>query len=94
MQCHAPGAGGSSFISGHTGSISYQNRNTSGCTESGYRPETYVGTTNNSCSLVTYNNRTYQFTDTVMIDGDGYSWTNVRGSRQCQNLHMQQVMPN
>lgn len=81
--CHSSGAGGSSYISGHTGSIaitSATNENPkAGCTETGTTPERYVGTTNNTCS-VHYSGLT--FTDTVMIDGEGYSWTNRRGSKQ------------
>ena len=38
----------------------------SGCT---------TGTTDNECSIH-YSNKV--FTDTVMIDGNGYSWTNIK----------------
>jgi len=69
-------AGGSSYISGHTGCVAIASSTDtanprtpkSGCTS---------GTTTNSCS-VHYSNKT--FTNTVMIDGNGYSWTNVKGS--------------
>ena len=83
---YAPGAGGSSFIAGHTGSISTGMANDGRCGESTlatggsvYRPENYLGTTANACSYVYVNNKLYVFNDTVMIDGRGYSWTNVRG---------------
>ena len=83
---YTPGAGGSSFIAGHTGSISSQMSDDGRCNESTngsgstYRPENYVGTTANACSIVTVNSRQYAFTDTVMIDGRSYLWTNKRSS--------------
>ena len=81
---YTPGAGGSSFIAGHTGSIAYQMRNDGRCNESTngsgslYRPENYVGTTANACSVVTVGSRQYAFNNTLMIDGKGYTWTNKR----------------
>ncbi len=67
-----PGGGGSSYISGHTGCVAITSASSttpkSGCT---------TGTTNNSCS-VHYSGKV--FTNTVMIDGAGYNWTNVKGS--------------
>ena len=54
------GAGGSSFISGHTGCNAIDvNRN-------------HTGTS------VHFSNK--KFTETTMIDGEGYSWTTTRGS--------------
>ena len=73
--CHSSGAGGSSYISGHTGSISLKNKNNANCKETGTNPENYVGTTNKACS---YYNNNYIFKNTKMIDGEGYSWTNKR----------------
>ncbi len=68
------GAGGSSYISGHTGCVAVTSLSNStpksGCT---------TGTTNNSCSLSPTG---LSFTDTLMIDGAGYKWTNVKGSLQ------------
>ena len=65
------GAGGSSYISGHTGCVAITSSSDttpkSNCT---------TGTTDNTCS-VHYSNR--KFIDTVMIDGLGYSWTNEKG---------------
>ena len=75
--CHSSGAGGSSYISGHTGSISLQNKNNTNCKETGTNPENYVGTTNKACS---YYNNNYIFKNTKMIDGEGYSWTNKRNN--------------
>ena len=66
------GGGGTSYISGHTGCVAITSQSSitpkSGCT---------TGTSNNSCSLH-YSGK--KFTDTVMIDGRGYSWTNTKGS--------------
>ncbi len=65
------GGGGSSYISGHTGCVAVTSESNttpkSGCT---------TGTSNNSCSIH-YSNLV--FTNTKMIDGNGYSWTNVKG---------------
>ena len=62
------GAGGSSYISGHTGCVGVtsttSSNSKSGCT---------TGTTDNSCSLSPYG---YTFTETNMIDGAGHTWTN------------------
>ncbi len=63
-------SGGSSYISGHTGCVAITSENSTtpknGCT---------TGTTNNNCSIH-YSEKV--FTNTVMIDGDGYNWTNVK----------------
>ena len=68
------GGSGSSYISGHTGSVAVTSKSSSspksGCT---------TGTTNNACSISPYG---YTFTNTVMIDGLGYKWTNTKGSLQ------------
>ena len=71
--CHIHSASsGSSYISGHTGCVAITSEESStpknGCT---------TGTTNNSCSLH-YSEKI--FTDTIMIDGAGYKWTNTKGS--------------
>ena len=64
--------GGSSFISGHTGCVAIVSESSttakSGCT---------TGTTNIECSK--HYSGLY-FTNTKMIDGLGYIWTNVKGS--------------
>ncbi len=70
---HAPGAGGSSYISGHTGCVAVQKGTSTpktNCT---------TGTTDNKCSI---HYSDYKFTNTVMIDGNGYSWSNVKGGYQ------------
>lgn len=80
--CHNNGGGisgsGSSYISGHTGCVAVSQYSTvnnvfpiySGCT---------TGTTNNSCSI---NYSKVYFTNTLMISGDGYEWTNVKGGKR------------
>ncbi|MDD3453586.1 MAG: glycine-rich protein [Bacilli bacterium] len=69
----ATGTGsGSSYISGHTGCVSITSNASStpltGCT---------TGTTDKNCSLH-YSGKI--FTNTVMIDGNGYNWTNQIGT--------------
>ena len=72
--CGGSGGGGSSYISGHTGCVAITSASSAtpktGCT---------TGTSDNSCSIH-YSGKT--FTDTVMIDGSGYAWTNSKGSLQ------------
>ena len=66
------GGGGSSYISGHTGCVAITSASSqtpkSGCT---------TGTTDNDCSK---HYSDLVFTDTKMIDGSGYKWTNTKGS--------------
>ena len=79
--CVISGGGGSSYISGHTGSVAVTSTSSSspksGCT---------TGTNNNACSITPYINPAtgsgYTFTNTLMIDGAGYKWTNTKGSLQ------------
>ena len=75
--CHSSGAGGSSYISGHTGSISSINKNNSSCKETvkDHNPANYVGTTNKECS---YYDNAHIFTNTTMVDGQGYVWKTKR----------------
>ena len=67
------GSGGSSYISGHTGSVAIISESDttakSGCT---------TGTSDNSCSIH-YSGK--MFTNTIMIDGQGYNWTNEKGEQ-------------
>ncbi len=72
QDCHAGGAGGSSYISGHQGAVAIKSDGTSKCTVDQAK-------TDQTCS-VHYSG--LQFTDTVMIDGEGYSWTTEKGSSQ------------
>ena len=66
------GGGGTSYISGHTGCVAITSA-------SDITPKTGcdTGSSNNSCSLH-YSGK--KFTNTVMIDGLGYAWTNAKGS--------------
>ncbi len=72
--CVGSGGGGSSYISGHTGCVAVTSLSDttpkSGCT---------TGTTDRSCSLSPTG---LSFTDALMIDGQGYTWTNTKGARQ------------
>ena len=73
------GGGGSSYISGHTGCVAIESStSTSARTGTGDASCT-TGTSDNLCS-VHYSGKV--FTDTVMIDGAGYAWTNTKGSLQ------------
>ncbi len=59
------GAGGSSFISGHNGCDAVAESSTQSKIIHTGQPNHYSG---------------YVFKDTVMIDGNGYKWTNVKGA--------------
>ena len=64
--CHgsnhgAPGSGGTSYISGHEGSIGIKSDGTA------------------ATNSISYTN--YIFTNTKMVDGNGYSWTTTKGSQ-------------
>ena len=63
--CMYGGGGGSSFISGHNGCDAIAENSTSSNI-------THTGQPNHYSGLV--------FTDTIMVDGAGYKWTNVKGS--------------
>ena len=77
--CGGSGGGGSSYISGHTGCVAIvSDSSTSARTGTGGASCT-TGTSDNLCS-VHYSGKV--FTDTVMIDGAGYAWTNTKGSLQ------------
>ena len=78
------GSGGSSFISGHQGSVAIKSasditpRNDSNgveCTETSAKSDI-------TCS---YHYSGYKFTNTTMIDGSGYEWTNDITSNQPGN---------
>ena len=66
------GGGGSSYISGHTGSVAITSS-----TSTTPKSNCKTGTTNNTCSIH-YSGKV--FTNTVMIDGSGYKWTNTKGT--------------
>jgi len=73
-QISGSGAGGSSYISGHTGCVAIISSTNitpkNGCT---------TGTDNNDCSIH-YSGKT--FSNTLMIDGNGYQWTTTKDSLQ------------
>ena len=74
---HAAGAGGgSSYISGHTGCVAIKENSTSEPREV-KKSNCLTGTSDNECSIH-YSNRV--FTNTQMIDGKGYAWTNQKAS--------------
>ena len=60
------GGGGSSFISGHPG-----------CNAINTSTGVHLG----QSTKITYSGITYEFHNTVMIDGDGYSWTSASQTR-------------
>lgn len=66
---YSSGGGGSSYISGHTGCVAITSVESS-------TPKCETGSSRD-CSL-SYTG--LSFTNTVMIDGEGYNWTNVKGS--------------
>ena len=63
--CASGAGGGSSFISGHAGCNAIAEESTSGNIVHTGQPNHYSG---------------YIFKDTVMIDGQGYNWTNKKGN--------------
>ena len=72
-QCHIHSASrGSSYIRGHTGCVAITSED-----DETPKSERLTGTMDNSCSIH-YSGKT--FTNTAMIDGAGYSWTNTKGS--------------
>jgi len=72
------GAGGSSFISGHTGAVAIISATNQNPRTNSTGGACATGTTDNVCSRH-YSGRV--FTNTVMIDGMGRSWTHVSGSQ-------------
>ena len=73
--------GGTSFISGHIGcnAIDYET------TTTGTRIEKSSSAVYDICvytdqSVLSINDVSYLFSETKMIDGQGYSWTNIKGS--------------
>lgn len=74
-----PGGGGSSYISGHTGCIAISSASSITARTGTNGDSCVTGTTDNLCS-VHYSGM--KFTDTLMIDGSGYVWTNTKGSLQ------------
>ncbi len=84
-------AGGSSFISGHDGctaisSVTIKTRTIYDNFTHASVTENYDVITTNGTSVYTYNDVSYEFSSTKMIDGKGYVWSTSKGSLE--------VMPN
>ena len=82
-RCGGSAGGGSSYISGHTGCVAILSSSSTTARTGTGGASCITGTNDNLCS-VHYSGKF--FTDTVMIDGTGYSWTNIKG--------VQKQMPN
>ena len=74
---YAGGSGGSSFISGHNGCVAIKSATDRSPRLGTNNATCDDGTTDITCS---YHYSGYKFTNTVMIDGQGYKWTTERGS--------------
>lgn len=70
------GSGGSSFISGHTGCVAIASESSTAARTTASGGTCTTGSTDNVCSIH-YSGKI--FTNTVMIDGEGYSWTHIKG---------------
>ena len=68
---YGSGSGGSSYISGHTGAVAITSAD-----DQSPKSDCTTGTSDIECS---YHYSGKIFTDTVMIDGLGYNWTNEKG---------------
>ena len=80
------GGGGSSYISGHTGCVAIVSSTSTTPRTGTNGAACTTGTSDNLCS-VHYSNKV--FTNTLMIDGAGYTWTKTKASTAGTNL-----MPN
>ena len=78
------GAGGSSYISGHTGCVAITSQSTLDARTGTGGEACSEGGTDNLCSIHYSNN---VFTNTVMVDGQGYEWTNIKGSQTGMPTH-------
>ena len=72
-------AGGSSYISGHTGCVAITSISSRDARTGTNGASCTTGTSDNLCSSH-YSDKV--FADTVIIDGSGYFWTNDKGSLQ------------
>ena len=73
------GGSGSSFISGHTGAVAIVSSSSTNARTGTGGAACTTGTTDNLCSIH-YSGKS--FSNTLMIDGSGYAWTNTKGSLQ------------
>ena len=76
--------GGSSFISGHTGCVAIQSQNSTTPRSDSKGATCKDGTTDITCS---YHYSNIVFKNTIMIDGEGYSWTTVKGKKTSMPSH-------
>ena len=72
-------AGGSSYISGHTGCVAIASSTSRSPRTGTNGASCTTGSSDNLCSI---HYSKVSFTNTVMIDGSGYSWTNKIGALQ------------
>lgn len=77
--CSSGAGGGSSYISGHTGCVAIESSTSTSARTGTSGGSCTTGTSDYLCS-VHYSGKV--FTDTVMIDGAGYAWTNTKGALQ------------
>ena len=75
--CVAGAGGGSSYISGHTGCVAITSSENQTPRKGTDNANCTTGTTDNLCSIH-YSEKA--FTDTKMVDGLGYEWTNSKAS--------------
>ena len=76
--------GGSSFISGHTGCVAILSQNSTTPRSDSKGATCKDGTTDITCS---YHYSNIVFKNTIMIDGEGYSWTTVKGKKTSMPSH-------
>ena len=76
--------GGSSFISGHTGCVAILSQNSTTPRSDSKGATCKDGTTDITCS---YHYSNIIFKNTIMIDGEGYSWTTVKGKKTSMPSH-------
>jgi len=76
--------GGSSFISGHTGCVAIQSQNSTTPRSDSKGATCKDGTTDITCS---YHYSNIVFKNTIMIDGEGYNWTTVKGKKTLMPSH-------
>ncbi len=76
--------GGSSFISGHAGCVAVSSQNSTTPRSDSKGATCKDGTTDITCS---YHYSNIIFKNTTMIDGNGYSWTTVKGTKTQMPSH-------
>ena len=80
-----PGAGGgSSFISGHAGCVAITSQDNTTPRNDSNSSTCQDGTTDITCS---YHYSNIIFKNTIMVDGNGYNWTTVKGKQTQMPSH-------